>query len=73
MVIKSRKRQSKHDREGKKMSRKLSWKTRRKENSANGVDMRTALKQTMGNKNGKMWVCIVWFGAHTSGELWPTK
>ena len=45
-VIKSsNKRQSKHDREGKKMSRKLSWKTRRGEKkSANfGVDKKRTL------------------------------
>ena len=76
MVIKSRnKRQSKHDREGKKMSRKLNWKTRRKkENSANfSVDKRRALKQTMEKNNGKVWVCTVSYGAETSGELWQTK
>jgi len=75
MVIKSRnKRQSKQDREGKKISRKLNWKTRKKEETVNfGVDKRKALKQTMENKNGKLWVCIVLFGAQTSGELWSTE
>jgi hypothetical protein len=45
-----------------------------KENSAHFVvDKKTALKQTMEKHNGKVWVCIVWFGAETSGELWQTK
>jgi hypothetical protein len=45
-----------------------------RENSANfGVDKRTALKQTVERKNCKVWVCVVWFGAETSGELWQTK